>query len=147
MCGSREPGPSWARRRGADSGSIRSRLLALCAAAPGCLWENADQTVCLPEANEIYQMQVTLGLGRHLLFWGPRLSPNLGRNLPLQRTLERLAENSLQWLRPGMLFKVPQDTAECRINWGWGWRAVGSALGVSFLMPERQWSGIWGQTA
>lgn len=61
VCGQREPGPSWAPGRGADRGSFRSRLLALSAAVPGCIWEKGDQAVCLPEANEIYQMQVTLG--------------------------------------------------------------------------------------
>lgn len=50
-------------------------------------------------------MQVTLGLGKHLLFGGLRLSPNLGRN-SLQLILERLVENSWLWLRLEMLYKT-----------------------------------------
>lgn len=106
---------------------------------PGCNWEKEQTRPVSPPGYEIYQMQVTLGLGKHLLFWGLRLSTNLGRNLLLQLTLKRLAENSLQWLRLGMLLKLPQDTTEHRISWGWGWRKRGSVPGISFLMAERQW--------
>ena len=86
------------------------------------LGEGANQTVFLPEANEIHQTSVTLGLAKHLLFWSLRLSTNLGKNLLPQLTLERLPKSSLQRLRLGMLFKLPGDTTECRISWGWGWR-------------------------
>ena len=81
----------------------------------------------------------TLGLAEHLLFWNLRLSTNLGKDLLLQLTLERLAENSLQWLRLGMFFKLPQDTTECRISWGWGCKRAGdvSNPGSSFFLAGK----------
>lgn len=60
---------SFALGRGEDSGSFSSKALGSSSCRSGLnLGEGADQTVFLPEAHEIYQMQVTLGFGKHLLF-------------------------------------------------------------------------------
>lgn len=64
--------------RGAPAAPLRAGPWLLGLPRQAQWGEGAHQTVLLPEAAEIDQMQVTR---EHLLSGGPGLSPNRGRNL------------------------------------------------------------------
>lgn len=69
VCGQGRPSLSWALgREELTLASSEAGLWVLLLFTGLHLGEGADPAACFPEAKQIYQMQVTLGLGRQLLF-------------------------------------------------------------------------------